>query len=63
MRDTTQTAPKLVKVLSKDMQDHLNLCNDAPFKYRAAQANRPTAPRKRWAWGVSMQKIESALTT
>lgn len=40
--------PKTIKVPNKLYSQWLINTNTGSFKYRAAQANRPTPPRKKW---------------
>ena len=44
---------KMQRVISDAYLDYLGLLNSNPHRYRAAQANKPTPPKKKWKWSYA----------
>lgn len=47
---TTRRVP--TKVIDKDYETYCNLLMNGAWRYRAPHANRPTPPKRKWAWGM-----------
>jgi len=43
-----------VKVIDPDYEKYCNLLLNGAWRHRAPHANRPTPPKRKWAWALEL---------